>query len=248
MKPQLLKSIVLCFLICFFTSQGNALDDIGSPLEGEWIFDLSGTDKGGVVLKFNSDYSFEGYGITLEFGPFKVKGNYEINSKGFISGNYTISEWEIDYPLGVGDFSGKTNKNRTKLTLKTGEGLNLNGIPLFEDSEIPANWAVKIQGMLKGVFNQFKIEPLQIDDKILKKAFLISGSGNIKYIGTITIDGGFILTQKNMVYGIFELEIEGTTIFEGTFYGKINFPSGKLNWKFVSDDGIRFVLTGSVIP
>lgn len=253
MKQKILKNIVLCFLTFVFMSQVNAWDDFGlnepgSPLEGEWIFDLSGIDKGGVILNFLSDHSFDGYGLTLEFGPFKVSGNYEINAKGLIHGSYTIREWETEEHLGTGNFSGKVNKKRTQLALKTEEGLNLIGVILSEDPGIPENWTVKIKGMLKGTFDQFKIEPLQIEGQILKKAFLISGSGDIQNIGTAKIDGGFILTQKNMGYGIFEFKIEGITAFKGTFSGKITLPSGKFNWKFISEDRIRFVLTGMVNP
>lgn len=252
MKQKILKIILLCFF-GFFINQANAvneirLNEIGLPIEGEWIFDLSGTDKGGVVLNFFSNYSFNGYGITLELGPFRVTGNYDINAKGVINGSYMINEWETNKPLGGGNFLGKVNKNLTKLTLKTAEGLILNGVILSEDLGIPENWTVKIKGMAKGGLDQFKIEPYQVDGQILKKAFLISGSGNIKNIGNGTINGGFILTQKNMAYGIFEFEIEGVSFFEGTFYGKINFPSGKFNWKFISKDGVSFVLTGVVNP
>ena len=218
------------------------VNELAQPVDGEWLVDISGTDKGGAVIKFTG-YQFEGYGLTLDMGLFKITGNYDINLKGAISGNFTIYDYESGDILDTGNLTGKIDKNRTKLSFNIVNGPVAKGVRLPDDPEIPDEWTVKVSGGAKGVIDPFTIEPFEEDSQILRRVFLISGSGNIEGVGDINIEGLLFLTQKSIAYGFYE--VSGDTYDKGTLSGKITLPSGKFNFSAVSEEGFRYTLTGN---
>lgn len=225
------------------------VNELAQPVDGEWVLDISGKDKGGAVIKFMG-YKFEGYGFTLGLRrPFLITGNYDINIKGMITGNITLKEYDSGDIIGTSNFTGKIDKNRTKLSLKILEGpITTNGVRMPDDPEIPEDWTVKISGGVKGTIDPFTIQSYEEDNQIIKRVYTISGEGEVEEHGeilTFQIEGYFILTQKNMAYGFYEVFGDGIDYDSGIFSGKITLPSGKFNFRGESEEGFKFSLLGT---
>ncbi|MGQ9510007.1 MAG: hypothetical protein ACUVTN_11545 [Thermodesulfobacteriota bacterium] len=118
------------------------------------------------IITFLSDNIFEGYGLTLGIGvPLIINGSYEIDIKRKINGNLTVKDWEREDILGSGNFTGRINKEKTKLSLKILDiPIILNGIRLLEEPEIPENWSVKITGGVKGTILPLNIKPMESEE------------------------------------------------------------------------------------
>ena len=90
-------------------------------LDNGWAFTISGADKGGANLWFNTDESsFDGYGISLKLGMFKIQGSYTVDANGLITGTYTLLDFESGTPLtnGSGNITtGTMNANATTMTM-----------------------------------------------------------------------------------------------------------------------------------
>jgi hypothetical protein len=247
--------VIVFSLITFITSSTHAFDgEPTDPLEGEWVFDISGNDKGVVIITFLSNFTFEGYGLTLDTEvPLLINGSYEIDIKGKIYGTLTVKDWETEEVLGSWNFTGKINTKRTKLNLKILDiPIILNGVRLPDEPDIPENWTVKITGEVKGIINPLNIKPMESEGgRIFKRTYRIFGAITLQNNESFIIEGGFILNQKNVAYGIYEVllpDTNGTKIDFGVFSGKITLPSGKFNWKAESSvDGSKFNLKGEII-
>lgn len=254
MKNKIPSAIVFSLLTLIAIPILALNSGYGEPIEGEWILNISGNDKGVAIITFLPDNIFEGYGLTLGIGvPLIINGSYEIDIKGKINGNLTIKDWETEDILGSGNFTGRINKEKTKLSLKILDiPIILNGIRLLEEPEIPENWSVKITGGIKGTILPLNIKPLESeeDGKIFKRTYMISGTVTLQNGESFFIGGGFILDHKNIAYGVYEVFIpEGEEkIDDGVFSGKINLQSGKFSWKAKSIiDGSKFNLKGEIL-
>ena len=103
-------------LVVLKVSKGvnNNTDPISDPIsmDGAWVFEISGMDKGGAAVWFNNN-ALNGYGISLKNGMFEIEGSYDIDSKGAFSGTYILYDFESLVELGRGNFTGKTGKEVT---------------------------------------------------------------------------------------------------------------------------------------
>lgn len=234
-SPPTQPSLYSAFISATFDDV--VVNELAQPVDGEWVLDISGRDKGGAVIKFMG-YKFEGYGFTLGLRrPF------------LITGNITLKEYDSGEIIDTNNFTGKIDKNRTKLSLKILETpITINGVRMPEDPEIPEDWTVKISDGVKGTIDPFTIQSYEENNQIIKRVYIISGEGEAVEHGEILIfqiEGYFILTQKNMAYGIYEVFGDGIDYDSGIFSGKITLPSGKFNFRGESDEGFKFSLLGA---
>jgi hypothetical protein len=204
-------------------------------IDGSWIFEISGTDKGGAALWFMNNILY-GYGISLENGMFEIEGSYDIDSEGSVKGAYTLYDFQSPDELGRGNFKGKTGKEVTKLKFETKTmneeilSINMRGSRLSEDPIIPTDRMAKMTGGRKGTIDPLKIEPYQLDNSIYPNVFKVSGPGFIFETGSIDMEGYFFIGQKNKVYGIYQLG--GATSEAGVFSGRWNPVSEIFNLHF----------------
>jgi hypothetical protein len=233
-------------------------------IDDGWVFTISGADKGGATLWFNKDeVSLDGYGISLNSGIFRIKGTYNIDAKGVISGTYGLSDIGTVPLLLDRTLAGSVNSNATKMTVKLRD---LNGTPLFKMSgvrllalsSIPENWTASISGDVKGTFDTFTItpypDPVNVGEDCAN-IFTVSGSESIT---PISVNGYFFYTPTksysgdtcigNVIYGIYDQLTTVTTSETGAFTGslKSNPTKGKFSFKTVSDSGSKCVIKGRV--
>jgi hypothetical protein len=233
-------------------------------LDNGWVFTISGVDKGGATFWFDQDgSSFDGYGISLNLGMFRIQGSYTVDTKGVISGTYLINDFG-SLELGSGNITGSVDLNGTKLTLKlnrlNGDHLfNMSGIRLLGEPAIPANWTGKISGNIQGNFSSLTFEPFQdpVCGGDCAHIFKVSGSGTLelRVATSLSIDGCFFFTPLktltgNAVYGIYDHLTIGRSDEPGYFSGTLNPNStkGKFSFKAVSDSGDKYTFSGQVVP
>jgi uncharacterized repeat protein (TIGR02543 family) len=227
---------------------GDSSDKTFVILHDAWVLKVSRGDRGGATLWFE-DETFEGYGLSLELGMFRIRGTYSIDAKRLVSGTYTLFDFEDGVTeLGRGSVTGGLDRSDARtltLSLET-----LDGNPLFKmvggrlpkEPAIPADWMAKITRDLSGTLDLLKIEPYQIGDEVYSRVYGFSGSGVITGGGPIQIEGNFFLTLGNAVYGIYE--IKGTISETGVFSGKLNLASESFVLNAKSDNGTKYTFTG----
>jgi hypothetical protein len=218
------------------------------PIDGEWLTDISGKDKGGAVITCDGN-TFEGYGVSLKWGLFNVAGEYSTDFSGNVKGYYTVSEHYTGTEIYSGLVTGKIDKKLSKLTLKLEGGVNVNGIRLPDDDpDIPESWTVKITGGAKGALDPFTIAPYE-DTEPVPRLYIFEGSGDVLEDGAqmnLTIDGFFFLTKTNAVYGFYD--VDGEIVDGGILTGKITLTSGKFSFTAITSEGVRVTLAGQVKP
>ncbi len=100
--------------------------------------------KGGAIFNCFQN-KFEGYGLVD--GPFKIRGNYTVDSSGIVNANYTVYDWDEGTEDDSGTFIGTIDLNLTKLNLTlAGEAIKLSGVPTPADPVIPREWTVTAPG------------------------------------------------------------------------------------------------------
>jgi uncharacterized repeat protein (TIGR02543 family) len=221
------------------------------PIDGSWIFEISGMDKGGVAIWFGNNALY-GYGISLERGMFEIEGSYDVDSEGSINGTYILYDFVSLAELGKGNFTGKAGKEvaRLKFEMETLNekplSINMKGGRLIEEPAIPVDCMAKMKGSRKGTLDPLKIEPYQLDGEIYPHVFKVSGPGLIREMGPIEMRGYFFLTLKNRVYGIYEFS--GAASETGVFSGRLDPVSGIFNLKLMNEEGDNGNPTGQVKP
>jgi hypothetical protein len=232
-------------------------------IDDGWVFTISGADKGGATLWFNTDeVSFDGYGISFDLGMFRIKGNYVIDEKGLISGTFGRSNIETVPPSsGSGTFTGRVNINATKITLKLKDPngaplFNMSGVRLLSEPSIPSDWNATLPGDVRGTFNTFTIAPYPdpINGGDCAHIFVVTGSGTFSdHTTPMSINGNLFITpirtsEGNVIYGIYDSLTIGVTTETGYFSGtlKPNSQTGKFRFKAVSDNGNKYIFRGKV--
>jgi hypothetical protein len=227
-------------------------------LDNGWALTISGADKGGADLWFNTDESsFDGYGMSFKLGLFKIQGTYTVNANGQINGTYQLADHLSDFsdnpsPNGNGSITGTLNSNATKMTLTWKDQ---NNAPVFtmsgawlSDLIMPENWSVQISGSAKGTIspnNPLKIETYKdSNNEPYANVFDVSGSGALSDGSTsISIDGYFFFTPLKPVYGFYQLTIAGNPE-TGTLSGTLNLSTGKLTFNLTSTSGKKYTFAG----
>ena len=216
-------------------------------LDNGWAFTISGADKGGATLFFNTDGSFDGYGISLKRGMFKIQGSYTVGANGSISGPYTLTDFESGDVLVSGNITtGTMNPNATTMTLTLKDSssppvavFSMSGVWL-SDLTMPENWSVQISGSAKGTIspsNPLKIETYKdLNNEPYANVFDVSGSGFLPdAITPISITGYFFFTPLKTVYGFFDQLTIGSNPEEtGTISGTLNLSTGKFTFNLTT--------------
>jgi len=221
-------------------------------LYDEWVFTISGQDKGGAAIRFDES-KFGGHGISFEWGMFEIEGDYDIHADGVIEGSYIARDLQSGM-LGSGRLSGTVNSQMTtmKLTLNKPDNeplFNMSGVRSLSEPEVPAIWTAKISGSAKGSSDLLKIEPYHAGEETYSRVFRITGTESIPSLGTTDIEGYFFLTngtgsKGSMAYGIYATT--GAISETGVFSGNLNPNTGKFKFNKVSDDGKKYTLSGQV--
>ncbi|HXX35617.1 MAG TPA: PKD domain-containing protein, partial [Thermodesulfobacteriota bacterium] len=222
-------------------------------LDNGWGFMISGLDKGGADLWFNTDESsFDGYGMSFKLGMFKIQGSYTVGANGQITGTYTLLDFESGTPLtnGSGNITtGTLNANATTMTMTWKDG---NNAPVFTMSgawlsslTMPEDWSVQIAGSAKGTISPLTIESYQDSNNVVyANIFDLKGSGAVSDNSmTISIDGYFFFTPSKNVYGFYQFTID-RSIENGTLSGTLNPTTGKFTFSLVSSNGDRYTWSG----
>jgi hypothetical protein len=197
-------------------------------IEGDWLFDLSGSEKGGAVLTITGN-TFTGYAFVANKGYiYPMAGDYTLDAKGKITGHFSSPESQ--------SMTGKMGKNGISLSLTVTGGPKMKGVRLPGDPAIPKYWSVKVS-KATGAFQPFTIEP-QGNPRI----FNYSGSGVFEDMGTINVTGSFFVTSKNAVYGTYTAS--GGVSQIGFLSGKIDPSAGTFKWKLVSIQDEKSTLSG----
>jgi hypothetical protein len=204
-----------------------------------WNFKISGADKGGAAIWFEED-AFEGYGISIELGMFRIRGTYSIDAQRLLSGSYTLHDFSDEtIGLGMGTIAGGMDRSDAKsltIKLKPSDGtpvFSVSGVRLVQEPWIPADLAVAIKGSLYGKLHSLRIEPYQIGDEIYSHVFGFSGSGVADDLGFIEMEGYFFFARNNTLYGIYEMR--GVVTDTGVFAGTLNPTLGKMTLNLMSD-------------
>ena len=216
-------------------------------LDDEWLFKISKGDTGGATLLFDES-SFDGYGVSYEWGTFRIRGNYDIDTNGFITGTYGLSGIGTEPPAsGSGNIAGSVNSNATKMTLAVKDlnelpVSNMAGVRLLNEPDILGNWVATISGDAIGSFDPLTIDSFQDGGEAVSHVFRISGSGS----GSFNIQGNLFFTPGtktdsygnvigNIVYGIYQMT--GGINETGVISGTINPTKGKFILYMTSDNG-----------
>ena len=228
-------------------------------LYGKWIFDISGRDKGGAVLRFeDSQNTFGGYGITNNLDFFGIEGSYTLEGDRIISGSYKIyGFYNPESVLANGNISGSVDGTGTKIALTLDTLLlNMKGSLFIEDPykpqypDIPEDWTLHITGRIRGDINPLKIEPYPVFGELYSHLFKFSGSGVTTNLESIDLVGVFLLTSKSIyginIYGIYEFG--GALSDTGFFPGSLNRTLTRFSVRSVSDNGNRYTFSGLVEP
>jgi hypothetical protein len=213
-----------------------------------WVLKMSAGDTGGTTLLFEDD-TFEGYGLSLELGMFKIRGTYSIDAKRLVSGTYALLDFEDGITeLGRGSVTGGLDRSDAKtltLRLETPDGkplFTMAGGRLPKEPAVPVDWMANIKGSLNGTLDLLRIASYQIGDEVYSHVYGFSGSGVMTEGGSIQIEGIFFLTLDNAAYGIYE--IKGTISETGVFSGKLNLASGSFLFNAKSDNGTKYTFNG----
>jgi hypothetical protein len=219
-----------------------------------WLCKISGGDLGGATITLDNGV-FDGYGVSLELGMFGIDGIYSIDTKGIMSGTYTI--YDFANPTNVfysGNFSGSADPRSTKLSLalSASDGtpvFSLSGARLPNEPTIPAQWAANLSGSASGSLTSLDINPYQLGNNLYSFVFEFSGSGSITGAGPVDVTGYFYLTSTTVsrrnrtnVYGIYE--ITGAINETGVFTGSLNLSLGTTSFTMTSLDGSNYTLVG----
>ena len=218
-----------------------------------WVCKLSGIDQGGATLVFHES-SFEGYGITLNWGMFDIDGNYSIDAKGALSGSFTIRNFNTGASLSSGSFSGSIDSSSKKLTLSlvnTNGALSLSGTRFINDPVIPGDWTATLSGSASGNLTSLEIDPYVLDDEVYSYVFEFSGTGTLTGGGSISIEGVFYLTsttstRSTNVYGIYQMTT-GAINETGVLTGSLNSSKGTISFSLTSGNGNKYKLSGNKI-
>ena len=227
-------------------------------LDNGWAFTISGPDKGGTTLYFNTDGSLDGWGISLNRGMFKIQGTYTLGANGSISGSYTLTDFESGSLLVSGNFSGTPNLNATTMTLTLKDSsttpvtvFTMSGVWLSNLTTPEQDWSVQISGSAKGTIspsNPLTIEPYEDNNGSYANIFDVSGSGYLSDGSTvISIDGDFFFTPLKTVYGFYNLTI-GANPETGTLSGTLNPTTKKFTFNLVSSNGHKYTFAGIATP
>jgi hypothetical protein len=218
-------------------------------LDDGWLFKISKGDTGGATLLFDES-SFGGYGVSYEWGIFRIRGNYDIDTNGLITGTYGLSDIGTEPPTsGSGNITGSVNSSATKmkLLLKDLSELpvsNMAGARLLNEPDILGNWVATISGDTTGSFDPLTIDSFQGGGEAVSHVFEISGSGS----DSTNIQGNLFFTPGaktdsygnvigNIVYGVYEMT--GGINETGVISGTINPTKGKFTFNMISDNGIN---------
>ena len=198
-------------------------------LNGQWLFDISGSEKGGAVITVSGS-SFTGYAFVANKGYlYPISGDYSVDAKGKITGHFTAPESAL--------LTGKVGKGAATLSLAMAGGPKYKGTRLPSEPALVNVWQASVS-KLKGFFQSFLIEP-QGSSRI----FTFSGTGSFEDVGAVTLSGSFFLTSKNAVYGVFTAS--GGVSETGFLSGKIDTPRWTFKWKLVTTDGEKLTLSGA---
>jgi hypothetical protein len=221
-------------------------------LDDGWVFTISGGDKGGATLWFNTDESdFDGYGVSFNLGKFKIHGGYTVDAKGVIKGNHQLTDFSGNpLPNGNGSMTGSVDSKaaKVKLTLKDQSSVvvsSMAGVWLSELS-MPEDWSVGISGSAKGTINPLTIVAYQDSNNPdgYANIFDLSGTGLLSDGGTsIKIDGYLFFISAKKVYGIYDLTIDGNTE-DGTFSGTLDPSTGKFTFHLTSSNEHKYTFVG----
>ncbi len=218
-----------------------------------WLCKISGGDQGGATIMLDNG-AFDGYGISLELGMFGINGAYGVDTKGKMSGVYTI--YEFGNPASVfytGNVTGSVDANSKKLTLglTTSDGtpvFSLSGVRLPDEPVIPGQWVADLSGSASGSLTSLQIHPYQLGNELYSHVFELLGSGSFAGGGPINITGYFYLTSatvsflnKTNVYGIYQIT---ETDELGVFTGSLNLSTGTISFNMTSSNGKTYTLVG----
>jgi hypothetical protein len=228
-------------------------------LDNGWAFTISGPDKGGATLFFNTDNSFDGYGVSLKRGMFKIQGSYTLGANGSISGSYTLTDFSGDVLVSGNITTGSLNPNATTMTLTLKDSssppvavFSMSGTWLSNLTTPEQDWSVQISGSAKGTIgpsNPLTIEPYEDSNSVVyANIYDVDGSGLLSDgVTPISIDGYFFFTPAKTVYGFYELNINGS-IEDGTLSGTLNPATKKFTFSLTTTstngNGHKYTLVG----
>jgi hypothetical protein len=228
-------------------------------LDDGWVFTISGEDKGGATLWFNTDESsFDGYGVSFNMGMFKIHGSYEVDAKGKIRGFYQLTDFSGNVLLQNGSMTGSVDAKaaKVKLTLKDQSNppvsvMSMSGVWLSELS-MPGGWSVEVSGDAKGAMDPLTIvayEDSNNPPQGYANIFDVYGSGFLSDgVTPISIDGYFFFISARKVYGIYDQLTIGGNTEDGTFLGTLDPSTGKLTFKLTSSNGNKYTFVGVKVP
>jgi hypothetical protein len=213
------------------------INGTGIPLDGSWLVNITGLVKGGAILDCFSN-TFSGYGFADE-APFKIQGDYVVDSLGNINGSFTVYDWSSGDVDDSGTITGVVDSKVTKISLTIrsvdmGSGsVKMAGTPAPADPVVPRDWTVKVSPG-GGIFDTFTITQ---PDAAYPRVFEMHGdmSGEV----TAEVSGGFFLGAMNKVYGEYSVVGEdnvGEFQEKGLLSGTITLsPKAKFKMTAVSD-------------
>jgi hypothetical protein len=241
------------------TSLDSGWSNIKSVTINGWLYTISGEngDKGGATLWFDQGI-FDGYGVSYDFGTFRIQGSYSVDAKGVMSGTFTLSDLGGVELVG-GTLTGRVNSDTTKMKLALKDSndfpvFNMAGVRLRGEPAIPGDWSASVSGDATGSFDPLTIDTFQDGGEVFSHVFEVSGSGMITGSGSVSMQGNFFFTPTiktdaygniigNIVYGVYGMT--GGINETGVISGTLNPGTGKFTFNLTSDiENNKYKLVG----
>lgn len=217
-----------------FSCAGGASAQSSHSPTGTWLVAMSGADCGLARLTFSNNFTWTGYGLSLEsFGPLAIAGTWTNDNKGEVVGGYnesfpdgTVIGWSISAkPPRRAKFSGKS------VSLFNGHllHLSLRGASAQASPDVSGNWVGKLRTRGPDFFEQYSFAA----SANKSNWFDVAGQG-ANSSGTFTISGALIVNTDRRANG-YTIRDFGSSVTEtSSFSGRFSFLLKQA--KFVGKD------------
>ena len=223
----------LAFVACLALTTNSFARATDSPV-GTWEVAVSGGASGVGYLTFNSDNSFEGYGISkTSYGLVEYEGTWAISNNKIV-GTYT--EYLDGFYLSNGYYSGtaKVGTSISLAALVSGKSYKFKGKPTVSLTDISGSYAGTIKQLGYTGSCNFSVEPSGS-----LGLFLVTGSVSVPGIISYTFDGYIILDG---IGNIIICSDSSSSSYPSSTWGKIK-NGGTTKLKGYQQDQSSFTLT-----
>jgi hypothetical protein len=222
--------VVTLFLGLVYLFPASAIDGTAHSPVGIWEVDLSGSDRGITYLTFSTNFTWTGYGISLEsFGPISIVGTWT---------NETFPGATVPWHMAAKLPGGKKFRGTADSTFDNRHPhLNLRGKTAASTHNISGTWVA--EGRSGGdVFSEIYTLTASTN---MANWFDLAGqvsTGN----GTSTVSGAVILSPDRRASGYMITDFSSSVTVTSSFRGRFNPPMTKITFVGRDDNNRSLVI------